>query len=116
LDKVPEIEPDLAEWDYDDYEGKRSVDICKERPDWNVFQDGCPHGQFGSVLAARWIGLPLVEARHFPLGTASLSIFSFNPDHSDVPVIDLWNAASHNIFTKVSSSPTGYVDAEHSSF
>lgn len=125
LDKVSEIEPDLAEWDYGDYEGKRSVDIRKDRPDWNVFQDGCPHGempahiseradrliarlrtvdgkvalfshgQFGGVLAARWIGLPLAEARHFPLGTASLSILSFNPNHPDVPVIALWNAVSH---------------------
>ena len=128
LDKVPEIEPDLAEWDYGDYEGKRSEDIRKVRPDWNVFRDGCPHGetsaqvseradqliarlqtldgkvalfshgQFGGVLAVRWIGLPLVQARHFPLGTATLSIFSFNPHHPEVPVIALWNAAAHDIF------------------
>lgn len=128
LDKVLEIEPDLAEWDYGDYEGKRSEDIHKRRPDWNVFRDGCPHGetpaqvseradrliarlrtldgkvalfshgQFGGVLAARWIGLPLAQARHFPLGTASLSIFSFNPHHPEVPVIALWNAAAHDIF------------------
>jgi probable phosphoglycerate mutase len=145
LDKVPQIEPDLVEWDYGDYEGKRSVDIRRERPGWNVFLDGCPHGemtaqvceradrliarlrtldgtvalfshgQFGGVLAARWIGLPLVEARHFPLGTASLSIFSFNPQHPEVPVIALWNAASQNIFTKVSHSPTGDVDADEAS-
>jgi len=123
--KAREIEPDLVEWDYGDYEGKRSVDIRTERPGWNVFQDGCPsgempahineradrlivhlrtldgkvalfsHGQFGGVLAARWIGLPLAEARHFPLGTASLSILAFSPQHSEVPVIALWNAASH---------------------
>ncbi|MBE0557509.1 MAG: histidine phosphatase family protein [Proteobacteria bacterium] len=127
LDNVPEIEPDLAEWDYGDYEGKRSADIRKGRPDWSVFRDGCPHGempaqiseradrliarlrtldgkvalfshgQFGGVLAARWIGLPLDEARHFPLGTASLGIFSFNPQHPEVSVIALWNAASHDI-------------------
>ncbi len=128
LNKVLEIEPDLAEWDYGDYEGKRSEDIRKGRPDWNVFRDGCPHGdtpaqvseradqlitrlrtldgkvalfshgQFGGVLAARWIGLPLAQARHFPLDTASLSIFSFNPHHPEVPVIALWNAAAHDIF------------------
>jgi len=128
LDKVLEIELDLAEWDYGDYEGKRSEDIRKGQPDWNVFRDGCPHGetpaqvseradrliarlrtldgkvalfshgQFGGVLAARWIGLPLAQARHFPLGTASLSIFSFNPHHPEVPVIALWNAAAHDIF------------------
>ena len=29
LDKTPEIEPCLAEWDYGDYEGQRSVDILE---------------------------------------------------------------------------------------
>jgi len=127
LEPVPEIEPDLAEWDYGDYEGKRSVDIRKERPDWNVFRDGCPHGerpaqisaradrliarlckldgnialfshgQFGGVLAVRWIGLAVVEAQHFPLGTASVSVFTFASHHPTVPVIALWNATAHNI-------------------
>jgi len=124
LDKNPEIEPDLAEWDYGDYEGQRSVDILEARPDWNVYRDGCPggempaqvsaradrlisrlhkldgnialfaHGQFGSVLAARWIGLAVAEAEHFMLGTASLSILAFDPHHTGVPVIALWNALS----------------------
>ena len=30
LEAVAELEPDLAEWDYGDYEGQRSVDIRKE--------------------------------------------------------------------------------------
>jgi probable phosphoglycerate mutase len=124
LDNVAEIEPDLSEWDYGDYEGQRSVYIRKGRPDWNVFRDGCPrgempaailvradrliarlraldgnvalfsHGQFGGVLAARWIGLAVVAAQHFPLGTASLSIFAFDSHHPTVPVIALWNADS----------------------
>ncbi|MHC5611809.1 MAG: histidine phosphatase family protein [Nostoc sp.] len=134
LDQVPEIEPDLVEWDYGDYEGQKSVDIRKERPDWTIFRDGCPHGemptqisdradrliarlrsldgnialfshgQFGGVLAARWIGLTVDEAQHFPLGTASISIFAFDPHHPDVSVIALWNAASHEIFNKDSLS------------
>ncbi len=123
LDQVPKIESDLTEWDYGDYEGKRSVDICKERPDWSIFRDGCPHGEmpaqisaradrlldrlgkldgnialfshghFGSVLAVRWIGLAVVEAEHFPLGTASVSLLTFNSHYPTVPVIALWNAA-----------------------
>ena len=127
LDKFREVEPDLAEWDYGDYEGQRSADIRKERPDWNVYRDGCPggempaqvsaradrlvarlrkldgnialfaHGQIGSVLAARWIGLAVVEAQHFMLGTAALSILAFDPHHSDVPVIALWNAAHQQV-------------------
>ena len=122
LGREAEIEPDLAEWDYGDYEGKLSSDICKGRPDWNVFRDGCPHGEmpaevsdradrliarlctmngnvalfshgeFGLALAARWIGLPVVDAQHFSLDTASLNILSYNPAHPEVRVIALWNA------------------------
>jgi broad specificity phosphatase PhoE len=124
LGKLPEIEPDLDEWNYGDYEGKRSVDIRRQRPDWNLYRDGCPrgetpeqvidradrliarlrtfqgnvalfsHGQFGSALAVRWIGMPLESAAHFPLATASISILAFNPHYPEVPVIALWNAVS----------------------
>jgi broad specificity phosphatase PhoE len=123
LGREAEIEPDLAEWDYGDYEGKLSSDIRRGRPGWNVFRDGCPHGEmpsdvsdradrliarlctmngnvalfshgeFGLALAARWIGLPVAEGQHFSLGTASLNILSYNPDHLEVRVIALWNAA-----------------------
>jgi len=44
------------------------------------------------VLAARWIGLPLVKAQHFSLRTASLSIFTYSLHHPEVAVIELWNA------------------------
>jgi probable phosphoglycerate mutase len=121
LGSAAEIEPDLAEWDYGDYEGLRSVEIRKERPDWNVFQDGCPngetpgqvaaradrlirhlctfegnvalfsHGQFGCSLAARWIGLAVIEAEHLSLGTASLSILGYAAAHPARRVIAKWN-------------------------
>jgi broad specificity phosphatase PhoE len=127
LEAEAEIEPDLAEWDYGDYEGKRSVDIRKERPGWNIYRDGCPHGespvqisdradrlikrlrgldgnvalfshgQFGAVLAVRWIGLPVVAGQHFSLGEASLSILSDDPHHPEVPVIALWNAGPRDL-------------------
>ena len=116
------IEPDLAEWDYGEYEGIRSADIHKDRPGWDIFEDGCPggetptavsaradrliarlatlhgnvalfsHGHFGVVLAARWIGLPVVEAKHLLLSTASLNILGTNPSHPDIRVIKLWNS------------------------
>ena len=122
LGPVAKIEPDLAEWDYGDYEGQHSVDIRKGRPDWNLFRDGCPrgempaqvsdrtdrliarlraldgnvalfsHGHFGCVLAVRWIGLPVIEGQHFLLGTASLSILGYEPSHPEVPLIEMWNA------------------------
>lgn len=119
----PDVEPDLAEWDYGDYEGLRSADICSGRPGWNLYRDGCPngespaqvcrradrlidhvrtmegdvalfsHGQFGAALAARWIGLEVVEGQHFSIGAAALSLLSYDIDHPEVPVVALWNAA-----------------------
>jgi broad specificity phosphatase PhoE len=129
LGEVAEIEPDLAEWNYGDYEGQRPVDIRKGRPDWTIFRDGCPHGesaaevseradrliarfrtlggniamfshgQFGRVLAARWIGLPVGQAQHFLLSTASLSILGYQHNVADEPAIVLRNAASNDIST-----------------
>ena len=121
LNRVAEIETDLVEWDYGDYEGQRPDEIRKDRPDWNVFRDGCPrgespaqiskradrliarlrtlegdlaifsHGHFGRVLAARWIGLPLDQAQHFLLSTASLSILGFEHNLAEEPAIVMWN-------------------------
>ena len=118
-----EIEPDLAEWDYGDYEGLRSGEIEVRRPGWSIYRDGCPggetpaeigaragrllarlrgldgnialfsHGHFGRVLAARWIGAPLDFGLHLALGTASLGILATESNRPGVPVIALWNAA-----------------------
>ena len=51
------------------------------------------HGQFSRVVAAQWIGFPVIELQHFAFGTASLSILSFDLAHSEAGVIELWNAA-----------------------
>jgi probable phosphoglycerate mutase len=121
-DRMMEIEPDLAEWNYGEYEGKLTAAIREERPDWNPFRDGCPggempqqisdradrliaklcrlkgnvalftHGEFAAVLAARWIEAPVSEGPRFPLSTASLSILGPNPSHPEVRAIALWNA------------------------
>ena len=115
------MEPDLAEWDYGLYEGQRSEDIRRESPGWNIWRDGCPggespsdvsaradrliarlgtmhgtvalfsHGQFGAALAARWIGLALVEGQHFALHAASVSLLGCDPHHPDRRTIELWN-------------------------
>jgi len=118
---TPAIEPDLSEWDYGHYEGLRSADIRKDTPDWNIWRDGCPggespadvsaragrliaslcdlqgtvalftHGQFGAALAARWIGLKLVEGQHFALNTGSVSLLGIDPHHPNRRIIELWN-------------------------
>ncbi len=48
-----EIDPDLVEWDYGDYEGRRGADIRAERPGWNLFRDGCPGGETPQHISAR---------------------------------------------------------------
>ena len=124
LGPAGEIEPDLAEWDYGDYEGRRSAEIMAERPGWNIFRDGCPggeapaqvaeradrlitrlrslsgtialfsHGHFGRVFAARWIGWPAAEGQRLLLGTATVSILGYEHDDPSAPVISQWNAPS----------------------
>ena len=121
---VAEVEPDLVEWNYGTYEGRTSAEIRAERPDWQVFRDGCPGGespeQVGSradrvirrvraigrgvllfssghflrVFAARWLGLEPGAGRYFLLGTASLSALGYEHDRSE-PVIRLWNERPH---------------------
>jgi len=123
LGAAAQNESDLVEWNYGDYEGRRSADIVKERPGWSVWADGCPHGetpamvseradrflirlraipgsvavfshgQFGSALAARWIGLPVGQGQHLELSPATVSTLSVARDHHDIPVISLWNSA-----------------------
>ena len=50
---VAEIDRDLVEWDYGEYEGRRTAEIRKERPDWELFRDGCPGGESPAEVAAR---------------------------------------------------------------
>jgi broad specificity phosphatase PhoE len=127
LGKTSEVERDLAEWDYGEYEGLTSPDIRKERPDWNVFHDGCPGGetvtdvtvradrligrlvtlrgdvalfssrQFGCSLAVRWIGLPVIEAQHLMLGAACISVLGYNPAHPEMRVITAWNQPANGL-------------------
>jgi broad specificity phosphatase PhoE len=50
---VAEIDPDLVEWDYGDYDGRTMAEIRAERPDWSLFRDGCPGGESPQQIAAR---------------------------------------------------------------
>ena len=113
-------DPDLVEWDYGEYEGRRTVEIHGERPDWQLFRDGCPGGEsvaaigaradevvrrlhavegdvllFSSghilrVLTARWLGLEPAAGKYFLLSTATLSALGYEHELSE-PVIRLWN-------------------------
>jgi len=118
------IDADLVEWNYGKYEGRISDDILAERPDWQLFRDGCPGGEspqqvsdragrvvrrirglagnvllFSSghilrALAARWLDIEILYGKFFTLGTASVSTLGFENTRNE-PVIILWNDTSH---------------------
>lgn len=119
-----QVDRDLLEWNYGQYEGQRTADIRIVRPDWQLFRDGCPGGEspdqvaaradrvvgrvravegdvllfssghFLRVLAARWLGMEPAAGRHFLLSTASLSALGYEHTRSQ-PVIQLWNDIHH---------------------
>ena len=121
---VAKADPDLIEWNYGEYEGRRTKEIHLERPDWELFRDGCPEGEapvdvgrradrvvararaidgnllvfssghFLRVLAARWLGLEAGAGRLFLLDTASLSALGFEHGPAE-PVIRFWNDTRH---------------------
>jgi broad specificity phosphatase PhoE len=117
-----ELDPDLREWNYGDYEGLTTRAIRALTPGWNLWDDGVPngetlaelaaradrvldrlraatgtvaifaHGHFLRVLAVRWIDQAPQLARHLTLTTASVSVLA--TEH-DWPSITLWNDALH---------------------
>jgi probable phosphoglycerate mutase len=121
---IAEVDHDLVEWNYGQYEGLRTLEIRAKRPDWNLFRDGCPDGElpeqvaaradrvltqlratngdilvfssghFLRVLAARWLGLEPAAGRFFMLNTASVSILGYEKNLSQ-PTIHLWNETHH---------------------
>ena len=122
---VAEIDPDLAEWNYGQYEGRRGVDIRAERPGWNLFVDGCPGGEtprqvsdradrivgrlratngdvllftsghFIRVLTTRWLGLEPTANSRYFM--LSTASLSALGYETDLsrPVIRFWNDTRH---------------------
>jgi probable phosphoglycerate mutase len=115
-----EIDSDLTEWDYGDYEGLLTADVHRTDPDWYLYRDGAPGGEspaqvavradrfiervrpidgdvaaFSSaqiirMIAARWLGLAPLEARLFYTETASVGILGYEHDRIQ-PVVHLWD-------------------------
>jgi probable phosphoglycerate mutase len=50
---MADVDRDLVEWDYGHYEGRRTAEIRAERPDWQLFRDGCPGGESPAQVSAR---------------------------------------------------------------
>jgi broad specificity phosphatase PhoE len=120
-----EIDSDLVEWDYGEYEGRRGAEIRAERPEWNLFRDGCPGGEtpehvkiradrvvnraraidgnvllftsghFMRVLVARWLGVEPTSNSRHFM--LSTASLSALGYENDVsrPVIRFWNDTRH---------------------
>ena len=114
-----QLEADLVEWNYGEYEGLTTKQIQQARPGWSVFRDGCPggempeqvaaradrvlakvrsttgnvalfaHGHILRALAARWIDLPVSYGERFLLDTATLNVLGY---YYDSTAIKIWNA------------------------
>jgi probable phosphoglycerate mutase len=117
---VARLDQDLVEWDYGHYEGLTRAEIHRERPEWEIFRDGCPGGEsvlqiteradrvvsrvralngnvllFSSghvlrVLTARWIEAPAALGRGLMLDPACVCVLGYDHDGLD-RVIRLWN-------------------------
>jgi broad specificity phosphatase PhoE len=137
--KAAELDHDLVEWDYGSYEGRLTVDILRERPDWDLFRDGCPGGEspqqvaeradrvvnrvravagnvllfssghFLRVLATRWIDIAPINGQALMLSTASLSALSYENSLSH-PASSLWNDTHHVL---KADEPEGSRTREH---
>src|SRR5215475_14911366 len=53
---MAEVDRDLHEWNYGEYEGRRTAEILAERPDWQLFRDGCPGGESPDQIGALFDG------------------------------------------------------------
>lgn len=114
-----EIEPDLVEWNYGEYEGITTAEIRKTVPGWTVFSHPSPggetaeqvaervdrviararaadgdvvlfaHGHVLRVLTARWLELDPRMGKHFVLSTGTVSVLGWE---RDTPALELWNS------------------------
>jgi probable phosphoglycerate mutase len=123
--QMAEIDGDLVEWNYGEYEGLRGAEIRATRPDWQLFRDGCPGGEspqqasaradrvvsrlhevegdtllfssghFIRVLAARWIGIE-PSIHARSFMLSTASLSALGYENGlSRPVIRLWNDTHH---------------------
>ena len=116
--EVAQIEPDLREWDYGDYEGRTREQIQESVPGWTIWTGPVPHGETIQQVAARasrvierasgaagdvalfahghllriltacWLGIAPDGGRFFALSAGSLSVLGH--EH-ETRVISQWN-------------------------
>jgi broad specificity phosphatase PhoE len=114
-----EVDEDLVEWAYGDYEGVTTATIRETVPGWSVWTHPTPggesadevsdrldrvvakvrehtgrtlvfgHGHALRALTARWLGLPVAAGRHFRLDTSTLSVLGWERESA---VLLRWNS------------------------
>jgi broad specificity phosphatase PhoE len=114
-----QVDGNLLEWNYGEYEGLTAKQIHARDPQWLLFRDGCPggespdqvaarvdalvarirsvagdvvlfaHGHVFRVFAARWLGLPPSAGTGFLLDPATISVLSH---YRGIPAVKCWNA------------------------
>ncbi|GAB7036254.1 histidine phosphatase family protein [Catenuloplanes niger JCM 9533] len=70
--EVTEVDEDLAEWDYGDYEGITTAEIHKTDPDWYLWDDGVPGGESPDQIGTRIDRLLAKARRHLDDGDVAL--------------------------------------------
>ena len=115
---VVELDDELHEWNYGEYEGLTTPQIREKRPDWNLWRDGCPggespaevaqradrvlarldsaegdalafaHGHILRVLAARWAEMKVAEGARFKFGAGALGVLGHE---RETRAIEHWN-------------------------
>jgi probable phosphoglycerate mutase len=113
-----ELDDDLREWGYGEYEGLTTPEIRERDPDWSLWRDGCPggeqpsevaaradrvlarlaaaggdalvfaHGHVLRVLAARWLSLEAALGARLALGAGAISVLGHE---RDTRVVERWN-------------------------
>jgi len=114
----PEIDQNLCEWDYGEYEGRTTPDIQRDAPGWSIWTSTplggesaeqvqaraeqviaraqsaggdvmlFGHGHMFRVLAATWLAMEPQRGRSFALSTGSVSVLGYE---RDTRVIKMWN-------------------------
>jgi probable phosphoglycerate mutase len=115
---VVDLDDDLREWDYGEYEGLTTPQIRETHPDWNLWRDGCPggesppqvgtradrvlarlasadgdalafaHGHILRVVTARWAEMEVAEGARFKLGAGAIGVLGHE---RETRAIEHWN-------------------------
>jgi probable phosphoglycerate mutase len=119
---VVQLDDDLREWDYGEYEGLTTPQIREKRPDWSLWRDGCPggesppevgaradralarlgsaegdalafaHGHILRVVTARWAEMDVSAGARFKFGAGAIGVLGHE---RETHAIERWNLTAN---------------------